>query len=459
MATEDAGGEEPRIPPEILHEIVAHNRDDIPTLCNMALASKTLRAATIIHLFAAINLSQSEDFRVWSGMVVRNPKLAAKIVKEVSFDRFFNRDRAGKPRRQRQSLRLRDLRSIPQMPHVRLVTCCTELFIDETPLALSCLALFPNLTELRLRAAFKHFHSLAQVLATSPQLKALYLVETQCYSPRVNRQGPVSRPYCGPTFDLTVLEKLDVQCLNPADFIIDLITLSPPRALKSLIIGNPAAQLPCSTSVVIRLFRLSAPTLESLEVEPSFYERDCKIWAIMKILPSFPVLHSLRIWLAPGIGVKAMLWFLRALHSSPSITSITFRMALFTTAGATQAQIENQIRTFTETIRSLSQSPILAKTDLDRHYPRFEHLGFHFCALPLSYFDYTPAIRKKMEQFVTRETAHLGCPLVMEWFSIDADIKPLSFRENGTPSYGIPFHAQPPYPHSTVDDKAMLGLL
>ncbi|KAJ7447301.1 hypothetical protein B0H11DRAFT_2082897 [Mycena galericulata] len=395
MATEDAGGEEPRIPPEILHEIVAHNRDDIPTLCNMALASKTLRAATIIHLFAAINLSQSEDFRVWSGMVVRNPKLAAKIVKEVSFDRFFNRDRVGKPRMQRQSLRLRDLRSIPQMPHVRLVTCCTELFIDETPLALSCLALFPNLTELRLRAAFKHFHSLAQVLATSPQLKALYLVETQCYSPRVNRQGPVSCPYCGPTFDLTALEKLEVQCQNRADFIIDMITLSPPRALKSLIIGNPAAQLPCSTSVVNRLFRLGAPTLEDLEVEPSFYEQHYKVLAILKTLPPFPVLHSLRIWLAPGMCVTALLQFLHALPSSPNVTSITFRTALFTTAGATQAQIENQIRAFTETIRSLSQSPILAKTDLLQHYPRFEHLGFHFCALPLSYFDYTPVCNTK----------------------------------------------------------------
>lgn len=235
----------------------------------MALASKGLRASAIVHLFASINLSRTKDFAVWRDMVAREPKLAAIIVREVSFDRFFNRERAGKPRKEQQPPRFTDPASLPLMPNVRLVTWCTELLIDQTRMALSCLSLFPNLTELRLSAAFDHFNSLARVLAPCRQLKALHLVEN-----RVNRGGRMSHPHSGPTFDLTSLETLEVQCQNPADYIIDLITHSPPRALKSLTIGNPAAQFPCSHAVINQLFKLAAPSLVDLEVEPSFHERE-----------------------------------------------------------------------------------------------------------------------------------------------------------------------------------------
>ncbi|KAJ7648647.1 hypothetical protein DFH06DRAFT_1209259 [Mycena polygramma] len=426
----------------------------------MALTSKTLRAEALVHLFAAINLSQPKDRAMWGEMVIREPQLATSIVKEISFDRFFNRNRGGRPRNaQHYPPRPIEPPSLPQMPNVQRVTWCTELLVDQTPMALRYLSLFPNLTELRLSAAFDQFDSLARVLAACGRLSALYLSEM-----RADRYCRMSRPYSGPAFDLAGVQKLEVQCLTSAEFIVDLITHSPPLRLKELIIGGPEGQLPCSSAVLRHILRFAAQSLEVLQVEPSFCTKHeprspfCKYaLASLPSLGSFPALRSLKMWLDPDIGVQAVLNVINALPPSPNLVSITLRIPFFTAAGASQAEIESDIQGFTQTIHSLAQSPLLLDAALLQRFPRFDTLRIDFCTTPLSYFDYTPALRRRMERFLRRETVHMNGSLEMEWFSLDADVQRLSFRGDGMPPYGI--RSQPPYRNPYVDDEHILGLL
>ncbi|KAJ6478057.1 hypothetical protein C8R47DRAFT_1198568 [Mycena vitilis] len=447
------GGELPdnglELPVELLQEIARHNACDIPALCDIALASKALRAEALIHLFAAINLSQPKDRAIWGEMVTREPQLAASIVKEISFDRFSNRNRGGRPRNaQHYPPRPIEPPSLSQMPSVQRVTWCTELLVDQSPTAVGYLSLFPNLTELRLSAAFDHFDSLAGVLAACGSLTALYLSEM-----RVDRYCRMSRPYSGPAFDLTRVQKLEVQCLTSAEFIVDLITHSPPLQLKELIIGGPTGQLPCSSAVLRHILRFSAQSLEVLQVEASFCtKRDprspfCKYaLASLRSLGSFPVLRSLKLWLDPDIGVPAVLNIINALPPCPHLVCITLRIPFLTAAGASQAEIEAEIQGFTRTIHTLSQSPLLLDA---QRFLRFDTLRIDFCTTPLSYLDYTPALRRSMERFVRRETVHMTCSLETEWFSLDADVQRLSFRDDGMPSYGI--RSPPPYPNPYIE--------
>ncbi|KAJ7575573.1 hypothetical protein C8J56DRAFT_409338 [Mycena floridula] len=70
-------------PFELIQETVDNLRDDIPTLRNICLVSKSWRSASIPHLFAEINLTKESDFRCWESIRERNPEIVARPLRKV----------------------------------------------------------------------------------------------------------------------------------------------------------------------------------------------------------------------------------------------------------------------------------------------------------------------------------------------------------------------------------------
>ncbi|KAJ7688990.1 hypothetical protein B0H17DRAFT_1202603 [Mycena rosella] len=137
-----------------------------------------------------------------------------------------------------------------------------------------------------------------------------------------------------------------------------------------------------------------------------------------------------------------------ALPAAPNLSSIAFAVPSF--------QDKRKPSQLDSGLQSLVSDQ--TKRCTRARYPRFQRLTIRVWSRPLSYFHYTRAIRRKMGHVARRDMACLGWEGGVEWF--DLDDNHVLYRENGTPSYGVPAgHEAQLFPAASVDAAVMLGLL
>ncbi|KAJ7255398.1 hypothetical protein C8J57DRAFT_608150 [Mycena rebaudengoi] len=363
------------IPLELTAEIASHNARDLDTLRAMALTSSSMRSSAIPFLFAAIRFPWSETGEFWAELLESIPDLPTTI-KTVHF---------------RGILHLRDAEvahaAIPLMPHVRTVhwsiNCGSDsrthdvLNVADASL---CLSKFPNMAELHLNTSFT-FASVAQFLGSCGPLSALYLY--QC-----GEIGAIQVPFnhsahrSSTLFDLSALETLNVQSVGDGIYAVDLVEHSPPRALKSLMLGV------CSPWTMRKLLALGSRTLERLLVYPCY-----KLPHIMGGLPPFGALHSLVICLLKkktvghAIRLGAAIGTLRTFPVAPNLTTITLQIPVGIDASGRTLESVDAPSVTLDGAKRLPQSEILAETmgklrealPEDGRFPRLEQLKFQFC--------------------------------------------------------------------------------
>ncbi|KAJ7484366.1 hypothetical protein FB451DRAFT_1363894 [Mycena latifolia] len=347
------------------------------------------------------------------------------IVKSVTFSTWqYNRPRGGivlGP----DTRWAPDPSTIPPMPSVRIVTWESSLTADVVAAA-PRLSLFPNITELHLTCFFSDFDSLSKLLGACGRLKVLALKETTVPSDsRIDK----SSPHTG-LFDLTALEKLDIHCIDPANYIIDLVDHSTPLQLKYLIFGDSILSGfddSCSIATMAKLLRLSADSLEHLILDPAFGSQAAQGLDMFQRLPAFPALTSLEVRLAPDPTAETLL---RACPPAPNVTEIRFRIQF-------HEDDEDGFETDLETFREIMEMGIVQKNLLKDlllvKFPRFQRLVFHFSAPDLSEFHYEQSIRRDVEDTVRAKIPDAGERLSFQWFQYGLDYKdhPATYSKYG----------------------------
>ncbi|KAJ7651745.1 hypothetical protein DFH06DRAFT_1208015 [Mycena polygramma] len=384
-----------RIPPEIVHEIVAHNADDVSSLRAMSLASKTTRTFAIEHLFSVIHFACAQDITLWKTMVRRTPKLQT-IVKKVKFSEV---DRLNGGRMVRARKDLRDAAvppKIPVMPNVRVVEWSANVFpAMHVPMAVAYLGLFPNIQELYLSGLMlENFDHLATLLAACGRIRVLSLCDMDDAGEDDSGMSSQSTPAKQKrrNFDLTALEELvitDCGDLDEADYVVQLVEQSRPAGLKSLTFvegldGNEA----CSILAMETLLRLAVPSLADLAI--MLYERE--MGGMFKRLPTFLALTMLSIWLPLGSEARPAL---DSLPVAPNLTALNFRIRF--------DDDEGNFLDFRELLDGLPWDDSESmKSVLTRRFPLIRRIGFYFCAPRNSVMHFRRGFRRKMERQVAR---------------------------------------------------------
>ncbi|KAJ7698561.1 hypothetical protein B0H17DRAFT_323474 [Mycena rosella] len=208
-------------------------------------------------------------------------------------------------------------------------------------------------------------------------------------------------------FDLTGLEELAIFCIDPTNYLADLMDHSTPLQLKSLKVRKPlqGGDNPCSITVMEKLLKLSADSLENLSLDAAFGEQQNQGLDMFRRLPSFPALNSLVLWLspalAPGPGAATLI---NAWPSAPNVTEITFRIQ-FWDDGA--GSVEEEMETFHDIMEKRVVWKSVVK-DLLMKFPRFQKLIFYFSAPELSEFHWEPSLRLILEDIVREKIPDAG---------------------------------------------------
>ncbi|KAF8175513.1 hypothetical protein K438DRAFT_1771123 [Mycena galopus ATCC 62051] len=419
------------IPTEITHEIGEHNADEPPTLHAMSLVSQATRLSVIKHIFSTINFQSVEDFLQWLDMLGRTPMLAT-VVKKVKFTNCKERD-----------WRQRGLRSdtplwtydgppmIPSLPTACSVEWCITLH-DDTRVAmiLAHLALFPNVKKLHLGHTSFTFRGLTKILRACGQLKSLSfraatLAEGDGFKSKVVRRTPV---------DLTALEDLTViECgqYQGNDAVLRLIQHSQPGRLRSLVVADFLYEQCYPLQGIERLLQFAAPSLTNLVLESTFP------YTANKVLPAFPALESLTLWIRSYWGRHGMDHVIDALDAftvAPRLTRLIFRMVL------SRSGEEGVQEDFDDILGGLPRwrTSESLKAVLARKLPRCERVEFHMCIPRDSDIHFRRGVRRRMEGELKDELAENGAGieelLRIEW--VDEQYSPVSYNEaNGKPPW------------------------
>ncbi|KAJ7098224.1 hypothetical protein C8R44DRAFT_988770 [Mycena epipterygia] len=347
-----------RVPVELADEIAGHNADDVLSLRAMSLVSKTMRSSAITHLFSIVHFACVEDFSRWLDMLERTPRLKI-IVKKVKFSDPDSEESWVRRHRGSQSVtRLAHAPvppTIPPMPNVRVVEWAPASnfgVADPDPtIGIAYMALFPSIKKLFLRnIRFSRLVPLTNFVGACGSLKGLSLTrvgfdesepdsddldDTDDRSDGSLPLTMVHRPRLGPShFDLTNLEELAVVSLKhhdlKKDYLVELLEISPPAALKSLSFSVLFDLLyydteACSLTTIEKLVRLGARSVINLTIEPTFRvpSKIHKILEILENLPTLPALDSLTIFLDPH--QQAPRW-ITALTAAPNLTTLILRI-------------------------------------------------------------------------------------------------------------------------------------
>ncbi|KAJ6575325.1 hypothetical protein B0H19DRAFT_1372151 [Mycena capillaripes] len=437
-----------RIPPEIIHEIAAHNADDVPSLRVMSLVSKTIRSFAIEHLFSMIHFACAHDFTIWHTMLRRTPKLQT-IVKRVKFsDAGRNRTERGRTVRSRKKLSGAVVPpKISVMPNVRVVEWDGEDIV--VSMAVAYMALFPNIQELCLNNLdLDGFDELARLLATCGSLRALSFrgVQAEDFGLDLGLEDEWTPP---PTvsrellaFDLTALEELEViECGDPdreSDYLVQMIEKSQPTGLKSLTFTEGfAGEEPCSLTAMDKLLRLAASSLVNLSLGLDSYGSimgNPEVTEILSRLPAFPALNLFSISLnSNGLETQRVLDALPA----PNLTVLNFQIMF----GDEAYEIYSD---FGDILHALppchSDSAESMKSVLKRKFPLIRQIGFYFCAPRNSTVHYKRGLRRRMERRLKARLEEVGAEVAeyLEVGWLDDKLNPVVYnKKNGKPSWRL----------------------
>ncbi|KAJ7037943.1 hypothetical protein C8F04DRAFT_385812 [Mycena alexandri] len=275
----------PQIPLELAYEIALHNAKDRPALFTMTLVSKSMHALALNHLFASVRLNSAQDFIWWGEMLRQTPSLRNNV-KRVKFSAFGKHSR----RQTSHSPRAIDPPTFDPMSGVQVVEWHGRERLNLT-MARACMALFPNIVQLRLaQMNFDSWDALSILLGScGAGLKALDLIEVRAwedptedlpnFAPRYARVQISSSGEDLPTneFDLSGLSKLKITAPDyTQNYLIRLMEVLLPRALKSLAFNRPRRWHDSPTQLfslrpLEELLRPNASTLVNLVLNHLFW--------------------------------------------------------------------------------------------------------------------------------------------------------------------------------------------
>ncbi|KAJ6544065.1 hypothetical protein B0H19DRAFT_1238613 [Mycena capillaripes] len=425
-----------RIPPEIEHEIAAYNATDVPSLHAMCLVSKRMRSCAVEHLFSRILFSCAQDFAFWHAILRHTPRLetAVKTVKFSDTDEHRIK-RHESPRQLRSAVVPPE---IPVMPNVRVVEWDgSHISIS---MAVSYLALFPNIEQLHLRSMSVHsFREVPELLGSCGRLKVLSLshIIVDKFHLRGNAEEDVERPQ----FDLTALEELklmDVTELRVVhydrerEFIVRLIEESRPLRLKSLTLVGRNGVINSSVPSMEKLWGI--PSLVNLVVEPTFKQESENARALKMLgrLP-FPALDTLSIPLGSNRQVEQVLNALNH-NAAPNLTKLTFRIHL---AHPREDDNRSQLdQTLSNVLPWRHFEAIIM-----HKFPLIRRIAFNFCVPRNSALHFRRGFRRRMERRLKERLAQTGVDvaeyLELEWLDEDYNIVVYS-KTNGKPKWKRP---------------------
>ncbi|KAJ7098240.1 hypothetical protein C8R44DRAFT_748104 [Mycena epipterygia] len=443
-----------RMPAELADEIAGHNAHDVPSLRRMALVSKTVRSSAITHLFSVIHFTCVEDFSRWLDMLRRTPRLGV-IVKKVKFsdpNELWARRHSGL-----QSVtKLTHAPvppTIPVMPNVRVVewarapgTKRFDLAEFDPTIGIAYMALFPSIEKLHLRnIAFRGLVPAANFLSVCKSLKVLSLTSVEFYDSEPDSDSDGGLPLAmthwsrlSPSpFNLTDLEELAVASIrypkSKKDYLVELLEISPPAALKSLSFDPGIHEYlnensPCSALTTFeKLIRLGAHSVINLAIEPTFggQSENRKILDILDHLPALPALNSLTIRLGTNRQAE---WLINALTSAPNLTTLTFRIVFHQDA---YDRIREALIEILDSVFPSDASRSILKSVLTRKFPLIRKVRFHFCAPRASDMHSRPGLRKKIERRLKEKLEETGADLEeyleLAWF--DQDYNPVTYTQ------------------------------
>ncbi|KAJ7150915.1 hypothetical protein C8R43DRAFT_1191477 [Mycena crocata] len=428
-----------RIPPEISQEITSHNADDVPSLRAMCLVSKAMRSSAIIDLFSIIHFVCVEDFAWWLEMTDRTPSLGS-VVKKVKFS-DPTRGWIKRHRGIQSPTRLDDCDEPPvihPIPTVRIIELKAGMVLP--PMLIAHMTLFPNTEKLYLRDMhLDSMSTITSILGAFGKLKVLHLSSVLMEDDgiasklaelaRIHSKVPPSSIVPPSSFDLTGLEELVIKgCYDEDeedahDFLIDVMTKSPPQALRSLTLGGVHNEEPCSIKCIEKLLRVGAPSLVNLTIEPEFgfeVNQNHTVLQMFKGLPPFPAPDSLTIWLRANRQAE---YVLNVLKVAPNVTTLIFRISLYFE--------EDRGRSLGAILRVVFPCGGSGgmKTALKRKFLLLKRVGFHFCIPHNSDLHFRRGARRRMERWLKERLEKTGADvaeyLELKW--LDEDLSPVSY--------------------------------
>ncbi|KAJ7589134.1 hypothetical protein C8J56DRAFT_1164053 [Mycena floridula] len=404
------------MPTELLDEIIAHDEDDIGTLCALALTSKKLRLAAIRRLFTEIHFQSMFDFELWCEMVVLNPQLAETIVKTVRLNSPLPVQRNDKG----EMLLNWGSRVFTTLPleNVETVICWGTV-----PQA----DLFPNMTRLHLDSCcFANWEELAHLVTGFYQpLKFLRLAHTQIGDDREQSWDLMSS-------DLGALEELSLTA-NTKDGLEKLVAHFSITGLRKLELGDGTTtpslneemqpEPPCS-ALATRLLKGNSASLEELTVDttgwrhhgypseylddPGFDLRD-HIGGILLCAGPFPALRSLSFWGSPLLaslagGSSFLYWMPRC----PELTIITILINVGKLGDHCQGYI------------LFERWHALLTEHLPNHFPRFQKLVFDFRSMD-KHRQLSATSQRDIHNQMCSLLPDVGIPVELKWTNESGD--------------------------------------
>ncbi|KAJ7154653.1 hypothetical protein C8R46DRAFT_1117955 [Mycena filopes] len=404
-------------------EIIAHNAEDIPSLCAMCLVSKTTRSLAIEHLFAKVHFSCTEDMALWHTMVARTPRLLS-VVKMV---RFYDSGHYDSEYYHSKSTSLdADVvwPEMPIMPNVNIVEW------DAVPINISMAvqyhACFPNMRELRFRHVELYIDEAFQLLRASQRLRVLSIQHTDIFDPDSGAGVPAVNP---PTrLDLTALEELTLLGSDSRyeSLLLEFTEQSRPVRLRSLTFGDQADwEL---APQMEKMLQLAGPSLVTLALPFPLPEEDV---VNMFARLFFPVLHTLSISFDYDYRAEEVI---TALTSVPYLTTLILRID----ADGPERQRRESLCRLLRTKFPWSNSESM-KSVLTRKFPLIQRVVFQFRYPRHSPIHFRRGLRRWLERRLRNRLDETGEDLAeyLEVGWVDEDFNPVVYQADGKPLWNI----------------------
>ncbi|KAJ7098219.1 hypothetical protein C8R44DRAFT_748082, partial [Mycena epipterygia] len=232
--------------------------------------------------------------------------------------------------------------------------------------------------------------------------------------------------------------ELTISSIDPEsekDYVVELLEISPPAALKSLSFGVDFGACgcglqPCAITTIKKVVELGARSVINLAIEPTFGLGDSEeflnmaVLEIFDCLPVLPTLDSLTIWLSPNYQAEGLINRLTA----PNLTTLIFRIVFNQrNYGHEYVLHSDDFNLMLETV--FPWGPYVSgsmKRPLTRKFPLLRQIRFHFCAYRTSDLHSKRGLRRQIERRLKERLKETGADveeyLELAWLDEDYNL-------------------------------------
>ncbi|KAJ6491258.1 hypothetical protein C8R47DRAFT_1319601 [Mycena vitilis] len=436
-----------RFPRELADEIAGHNIEDVPTLGAMCLASKAMRLSAIEHLFSTVHFTCADDFNPWwANMLRRTPRLQTAVRKVRFSDKFqteawrMRHPGTSYPKQLHEAV---IPPQIPIMPNVCVVEWAGDQDLIPISVAVAYMALFPNITELRLRSlTFTSMDDLVNLLGSCGRLRVLSTSRTDVLiDALIDRK---STP-----FDLSALEELEIEgytCILP---LIVTRRFRPAGLLSLRYLNFETIDIQAAESTL----HLATPSLINLDLAPDLSKGAHVLRSVVEMFSRLPPLQALR---TLSISLYQAQLVLNASEApAPVLTRLILRIPL------SHVDVDRSFMDLDWILQSVfpwGRKSESMRSALTRKFPLIRRLGFHFCVTRESPIHFRRRLRRRMEWQLMKRLEETGADVakIVEVDWLDDKYVPVVYNgTTGKPRWKLALET--PEPESEASDCELSG--